>query len=145
MKGKLVSSMRTSVDHIETWHWHGEGIQIIARQVGIMLVEWNTLAGCSCLTDGKRDSQNGIGSQLGLVGCTIQINHDLIDILLCGGVHAQHSWSQDIIDIRHGSQDTLAQVTVTAIAQFDSFVGTRGGSRRNGSTEQTIVCRDFDL
>ena len=71
LKCQLVSCMRTSIDNIETWDRHGVLFQIVSCQFGIMGIEWNTIGRSTGLTDSKRNSQNGVGPQVGLIGCTI--------------------------------------------------------------------------
>lgn len=44
-----------------------------------ILVEGDILQGSSSLADGQRDSENGIGAELGLVLGSVQLQHELVD------------------------------------------------------------------
>ena len=92
-------------------------------------------------------TKNGVRAQIGLVGCPIQTQHQIIQRILLGRVLPNHCGSQHFIDRRHRLQDTLSHVPCTTVAQFTRFVDARGGSRWNGRSVQLVVCQhhvDFD-
>jgi hypothetical protein len=69
----------------------------------------------------------------------------LVNVGLGRWVHAQDGRSEDVVDITNGLKDTLAQVPISTIAEFDGLVGAGGGTGRDRGTEQTIFSDDFDL
>ena len=145
LKRQLISGVRPPIDNIETRDGHCVLFQIVACQFGIVRVEWNAIGRRPGLGNRQGDSQNGIRPQLCLILGSVQINHELINILLLGRVHAQHGRSQNVIDVGYGLQDTLAQIPTPTIAQFDRLVGTRGGTGWDRCSKETIICHDFHL
>ena len=145
LKRQLVSGMRPPIDNIETWDGHCVLLQIVACQFGIMRVERNAIGRRPGLGNGQGDSENRIRPQLCLILGSIQIDHELINVLLLGRVHADNGGSQNVIHVGYGLQDTLAQIPTPTVAQFDRLVGTRGSTGWDRCTKETIVRHDFHL
>mmetsp|Transcript_18854 Transcript_18854/g.35786 ORF Transcript_18854/g.35786 Transcript_18854/m.35786 type:complete len:205 (-) Transcript_18854:97-711(-) len=137
--------MRTTVNDIEARYGHGDLIQVVAGQIGKVLPQGNFIGRGTRLGDGKRNSQDGIRSQLGLVGRTIQVDQFIINRLLFDGVHTDNGGSQNVLYVLDGIQDTLAKVPIATIAQFDGLISTRRGSTGYRGTERSLLRRNFDF
>ena len=111
-----------------------------ASQVGDVCVERDTLLGSRGLCDGHGDTENGVGTELGLVGGTVKLVHELVDgaLVLDVEVLLDESGSNDIVDVGDGLEDTLAAplglVTITELA---GLVGTGGSTGGNDGTVET--------
>ena len=74
--------------------------------------------------DGQRHAQDGVGTELGLVGGTVRGNQCGIDGALIEGVEAHDCVGALIIDVLDGLRDALAQVAaLVAIAQLTCLKG----------------------
>ena len=81
-----------------------------------------------------RDRENRVGSQLALVGRSVQLAHAAVDLALVAGVHAFEFGSDELVHVVDRFQNALADVArLVAIAQFDGFVLAGGRSAGNGS------------
>ena len=76
-----------------------------------------------------RDGEDGVGSELALVGGAVEFAHDGIEFALVAGVHALEFGGDDLVDVVDGLENALADVTrLVAVAQFDGLVLAGGGS-----------------
>ncbi len=104
--------------------------------------------GSASTANSQRDSQNGIGAQLGLVGGSVQRKHESIDGTLIGNVNfgSQKLRGNNSVDVFHGSGDTLSVVNRgITVTEFQGFMDTGGGARGNGGSEETFVGNDINL
>mmetsp|Transcript_11132 Transcript_11132/g.25780 ORF Transcript_11132/g.25780 Transcript_11132/m.25780 type:complete len:374 (-) Transcript_11132:122-1243(-) len=145
LEGQFVSSVGPTIDHIETRHRHGISLLVVSSQLGVVGVERNALSGGAGLGDGEGYAKDGVGTEVTLVGCTVQSQHHLVNSFLVGRIQVHHCRPQHVVDIRNSFQHTLSKESVTPITKFDCFVSTCRCTRRNGSTENTIVCANFHL
>ena len=89
-----------------------------------MGVERDTLLGGTSLGDGQADTEDGIGTEAGLVGGSVELNEELVDLglVLDVDILLDQSRGDDLIDVLDGLEDTLAEplglVTVTELASF---------------------------
>ena len=77
------------------------------------------------LGDGQADTQDGIGTQLGLVRSTIELVQELVDLLLLGNIDVllDESRTDDLVDIGNSLQDTFpSPVGLVAVSELASFV-----------------------
>lgn len=82
------------------------------------------LSGTS-LGDGQRDTEDGVGTELALVGGTIEAVKEGIDLglVLDIDVLLDQSRANDGVDVLDGLGDTLAgPLGLVAIAEFNGFV-----------------------
>ena len=87
----------------------------------------------SRLGDGHRDGQDGVGAEARLVVGTVEIDHGLIDERLLLGVEADDGFGNLGIDVLDRLQHALAEKAAgIAVAQFDGFARTGGGTGRHG-------------
>lgn len=111
-----------------------------AGKVGDVSVEGDTLLSSGSLGDGHGDTEDGVGTELGLVGGTVKLVHELVDgaLVLDVEVLLDESGSNDIVDVGDGLEDTLAAplglVTITELA---GLVGTGGGTGGDDGAVET--------
>jgi len=122
----VVVRVHAAVEDIH--HRHRQDLGIAAADV---LVEGQAEGFGRSLGRGQRDRQGGVGAQFGLVGRAVQFDQDLVDESLLGGVLADHFVGDDIVDILHRLEHTLAFIAGgIAVAQLDRFMfagGCAGG------------------
>lgn len=51
----------------------------------VLLVEGNSLLCSTGLADGQRDTKDSVGTKLGLVFSSVQLQHELVNFLLLSG------------------------------------------------------------
>lgn len=73
-----------------------------------MSVEGNTLLSGSSLGNGQRDTEDGVGTELALVGGTIELVQELVDLglLLNIEVLLDEGGANDLVDVLDGIEDT---------------------------------------
>jgi hypothetical protein len=87
-------------------------------------VEGNTLLSSTGLGNGQADTENGVGTKLGLVGGSIEVDQELVNLglVLDIDVLLDESRGDDLVDILDSLEDTLATplglVTVTELASL---------------------------
>ena len=122
LEGKLVTSVRSTVDDIEAGDGHGEFFVGVSGKVGVVFVKWNLFGSGTGLGNRQTDSENGVRPKLGLIGCSVQSKHSVVNGLLVGDVHSLNGGSQDVVDIGNsrsgGGGDTFC---------CSSSVGVTGG------------------
>ena len=77
------------------------------------------------LGDGETDAQDGIGAQLGLVGGTIELVQEVIDLGLVLDIQVllDDSRGDSVIDVGDGLEDTLATpLGLVSITELTSLV-----------------------
>lgn len=82
-----------------------------------MSVQWDTLLGSTGLSNGQTDTEDGVGTKLGLVGRAIELVQELVDLglVLDVDVLLDESWSNDGVDILDGLGDAYALLAVPLI------------------------------
>ena len=92
------------------------------------------------LGDGQRDAQNRVRAQLALVVRAVQVDHQLINGDLLGGVQVNEFRRDALVDVLDRLQDALAAVDLlVAVAQLDRLVRARGRARRDARAAQGAV------
>jgi hypothetical protein len=96
---------------------------------------------------GERHAQDGVGTELALVGRAVQGYERSIEAGLVGRIHAKDLGSDDVADVGDGLLHTLAtEASLVTVAQLDRFVNTsRGAGGNAGAAEGPVVQRDVDL
>lgn len=127
LESEGVAGVGATVDDVESRAREDE-VTSGAGKVGKVLVERNTLylasrsaskhevetAGEACLLGGSslghghRDTENGVGTELALVGSTIKLDQEVINGLLVGDVEVllDESGGNDIVDVGNSLVDT---------------------------------------
>ena len=90
-----------------------------------MGVERHALLGGASLGDGQAHTQNGVGTELGLVGSAIEVVEELVDLglVLDVDVLLDDRGSDDRVDVLDGLEDALAgPLGLVAVAELASLV-----------------------
>ena len=93
-----------------------------------------------------RDTEDGIGAELPLVGRAVQRNHQAVDLGLATGSMPDELRRNHLVDVGDCLQDALAFIAaLVAVAQFDRLVLARGraGGNRCGSA-YAVAEGDYD-
>jgi hypothetical protein len=88
-------------------------------------IEGNALLSSAGLGNGQRDTEDGIGAELGLVRGAIEIDEELINLALVLDVNVglNQLGADDFIDVLNGLKDALAKpLGLVTIAEFASLV-----------------------
>ena len=109
--------MRATVQNIH--HWYG---QLTRRGATDIAIEGHAISCGSGFGRRERNAQYAICADCALVGCAIDIAHDLIDFYLVRWVKANNGFGNFIIDILNSFFHALAQIARLPIAHFHSFV-----------------------
>ncbi len=97
---------------------------------------------------GKGDAEDGVGTDVGLVGRAVDLEHQLVDRGLLGGVESDEFGSEFLIDGLDGLEDAFAEVArLVAVAEFPGFVLAGAGAARDRSAADGAAFEfhiDFD-
>ena len=118
--------MRSPVDQVEQRDGQDPG----GRSAEIP-VEWKSARRGRGPGKSQRHGQNGIGAQLLLVGCAVQVAHGLVRAHLIQGVAAHQLRADQPVDVAHRRLDALAGERRPAVTQLQGFPGTSGGAGRD--------------
>ena len=101
-------------------------------QVGDVSVERNTLLSSTGLGNSQADTQDGVGTQVVLVGGAIQLVEELINLglVLDVDVLLDKSGADCLVDVGNSLQDTLTVTVSFFFFFFDSIAGSFGGRGR---------------
>lgn len=136
LEGKSVSSVRAAVDDVE--RGAGEDVGLLdASERGNVGVEGKALVSGTGLGDSHGDTEDGVGTELALVGGAVKLDHEVVDLLLRGDgqLGLDEGGADDVVDVLDGLGDTLADVSVAAVTELDSLVGAGRSTRRNLGAE----------
>ena len=132
LEGKTATSVGATVEDVH--EGNGEDVGLLgAGKVGDVSVEGDTLLGSGGLSDGHGDTEDGVGTELGLVGGTIKLVHEVVDgaLVLDVEVLLDDGRAENIVDVGDGLEDTLAAplglVTITELAGLVGTGGSTGG------------------
>lgn len=90
-------------------------------------------------------SKNGVSTNIVFVGGAICFEHGIINGPLVSTIHTHDGILQDSVDILDCLQDTLSQVTRSAITQLAGLVGSSGGTRRDTGSKCSFGRSNIDL
>ncbi len=84
----------------------------------------------------QADTEDGVGSELGLVRRAVEVEQDLIDLPLTVGIGSFKSFLDDGVDVADRGLHALSEVSVTPVSQLDGLelAGRRSGWHQ-GPTE----------
>ena len=96
-----------------------------ASKVGNMGIEGDALLSSTGLGNGQADSEDGVGAKLGLVGGSVEVDQELVDLGLVLDVDAllDDRGSDDIVDVGNSLENTLASpLGLVTVAELTSLV-----------------------
>ena len=138
----VIVGMHAAVEDVH--HGRGQQMGVDAAQV---LVQRQARRLGSGAGDGQRHAQDGVGTELGLVGGTVRGNQRGIDGALVEGVETHDGVSALVVDVLDGLRNALAQVAaLVAIAQLAGLKGAGRSTRRHHCAAKAAVLEhDLDL
>lgn len=115
---------RNRLPSVEDVHeGNGKDVGLLGTgQVGDVGVERDTLLSSTGLGDSQGDTENGVSSELGLVGGSIEVDEELVDLGLVLDIKVllDQSRGNDGVDVLNSLGDTLASplglVTIAELA-----------------------------
>ena len=138
----VIVGMHAAVEDVH--HRCGQQMSVDAAQV---LAQRQARRLGSGAGNGQRHAQDGVGTELGLVGGTVRGNQRGIDSALVEGVEAHDGVSALVVDVLDGLRNALAQVAaLVAIAQLAGLKGAGRSTRRHHCAAKAAVLEhDLDL
>lgn len=78
-------------------------------KVGDVSVERNTLLSSTSLSNSQGDTKDGVGTEVGLVGCAVELDEEFINLALVLDVDVllNDGGSDGLVDVGDGLKDTL--------------------------------------
>lgn len=115
--------MGTSVKDVHEWDW--ENVWLLgASEVRDVGVEWDVLLSGTGLSNGKGDTEDSVGTKLGLVWGSIKLDEEVINGLLVLDIDVllDESWADNLVDVIDSLEDTLSTplglVSITELASL---------------------------
>jgi hypothetical protein len=138
----VVVRVLAAVDDVH--HGHGQDFGIHAADV---LVQGKAQGVRRCAGNGHRNAEDGIRAQFALGLGAVEVDHDLVNEGLLGGVHVDDFGGDEGVDIVNSLQRAFAEVTgFIAVAQFEGFVFAGGCAGRNsGATHSAGFEQNFNF
>ncbi len=132
-----IVGMFATIDDVH--HRHRQHMGIRPTQIAVE----RHAGGIGCrLGHSQRDAENGVGAELALVVGPVEFDHSRVDGELFLRVHSADRVEDRTVDRFDGLANALAEIAVTAVAQFDRLIGARRGARRDGGTSEGAVLED---
>jgi hypothetical protein len=120
---------------------NGENVGLLGTgKVGDVSVKGDTLLGSGGLSDGHGDTEDGVGTELGLVGGTVKLDHEVVNgaLVLDVEVLLDEGRAEGLVDVGDGLEDTLAApLGLVAITELAGLVGTGGSTGGDDGTVET--------
>ena len=118
LEGKLVAGVGATVDDVEAGSGEDEG-GLDTGKVGEVLVEGDLLLSSGGLSGSDGNTEDGVGTELALVGGSVEFDQEIVDILLLqdGESGFDKSWCNDIVDVRDGLGNTCDSIRGRSIAK----------------------------
>lgn len=116
LEGQATTGVGTAVEDVH--EGHGQDIWLLGSgQVGDVGVQGNTLLRGTSLGDGQADTQDGIGTEVGLVGGAVELDEELVDLglVLDVDVLLDEGRSNDLVDVLDGLEDTCRAILVSPV------------------------------
>jgi hypothetical protein len=117
----------------------------------------------SGLRDSHGDTEDGVSTELALVGGTVKLDEQVINLLLGGDgdLGVNQSGGNDLVDVLDSVKDTcdsqrepypaegtlltLSDVVLSSVSELNGLVLTGGSTRGDSGSEETLVGGDVDL
>src|SRR5690606_15950562 len=84
--------------------------------------------GCRGPGDGHGDGEDGVGAECGLLLGAVEVAHHLIELFLTGGIPADESPADLLVDCGDCPADALAHPFLAPVTQLDGLVAAGGGA-----------------
>ena len=125
----IVVGVRATVEDVH--HRDGQDMAVAATNVAIKFLTGLLSGG---LGAGEGNAEDGVGTEIALVGSGIQFNHTGINGSLVGNFHSHNLFSDILVDMVHSLQNTFAEeYGFITVAEFHRFVNTSGSAGGDSS------------
>ncbi len=122
-------------------HGNGEHICVAATDV---FVEGQVEIIGSSLCNSKRNTEDGVCTEVALGIGTVDFKHLLVDCNLIEGAHTYEGFSDRAVNIGNSLEYTLTHITgLVTVAKLESLVNTGRCTRGNGSTAKCTTFKDY--
>lgn len=109
LEGQTAAGVGTTVQDV--LEGDGEDVRLLgSSQVGDVSVEGNTLLGSTSLGDGQTDTEDGVGTEVGLVGGSVKLVEELINLglVLHVEVFLDESGADGLVDVLDSLEHTCS-------------------------------------
>jgi hypothetical protein len=139
LESETATSVGATVEDVH--EGNGKNVRLLgAGKVGDVSVKGDTLLGSGGLSDGHGDTEDGVGTELGLVGGTIKLDHEVVNgaLVLDIEVLLDEGGTEGLVDVSDSLGDTLAApLGLVAITELAGLVGTGRGTGGDDGTVET--------
>lgn len=107
LEGKATTGVRTTVQDV--LEGNGKDIGLLGTgEVGDVSVERDTLLSSTSLSDSQADTEDGISAEVGLVGSSVKLVEELVNLglVLHIDVLLDESRANGLVDVLDGLEDT---------------------------------------
>ncbi len=110
-------------------------------------VEWEFESIGGSARGSHRDAEDGVGSEAGLVGGSVEVEHEVVDLALLEGVFSAQVGCDLFADVLNGFEDAFSEVAFGVfVAEFEGFMDAGGCAAWDGSTaKRAILEEDIDF
>ena len=138
----VVVGMHAAVEDVH--HGRGQQVRVNAAQILVQRQARRLGRGAG---DGQRHAQDGVGTELGLVGRAVGGDQRGVDGALIEGIEAHNGAGALVIDVLDGLRNALAQVAaLVAVAQLACLESAgRSPRRHHRAAEAAVLEHDLDL
>ena len=107
LERELVAGVRATVDDVESGGGENVG-GLDASELSKVLVEGDTLLRRAGLRNGDGDTEDGVGTELALVGGAVELDQEVVDLLLLGDSETRldELRGDDVVDVGDSLGDT---------------------------------------
>ena len=112
----VVVGVLATVEHVH----HGNGKHVSVRSAYVAIERNVQFVSCR-VCGGERDAKDGVCPAAALVRRSVGVDHGRVDVALRCHRQANNGLGEVGVDKANGCQHALALVTVSPVAQFDSF------------------------
>jgi hypothetical protein len=107
LEGETATGVGATVQDVLEGDGQDEGL-LGSGKVGDVSVEGNTLLSGGSLGNGKRNTEDGVGTELALVGGSIKLVQELVNLGLVLNVDVllDEGGANDVVDVLDGVEDT---------------------------------------
>ena len=116
---------------------HRQGAGVDAAEISI---KRRALRGGGGARHRHRDGEHRVCAEVGFVRRAVEIDHDLVDLRLQGGIVAMQRFGDRSVDIGDGFANAFAEIALLiVVAQFDGFVFAGGSAARDGGAAVAAI------
>ena len=120
LRSQVVSGVRTTVEDVES-RARKNVRRLHPRELSEMLIQRYTFLGGTRVRNSHRNPNDSIRTELGLVRCTIQLDHEIVDVLLL--CHSELRFNKLRADYVVHVRDSFADTYVVELVVYRYVAG----------------------